>query len=502
MIKAGFVTTFQNFNPFDYNSISFDAANAIARLVLPQPMTVSPTFAYKYNPALLTGAPLVKRAGGKMTVTYAIRPDAAWSDGSPITVADFQYVLRAAKRLHYFMDNLDIITEVHAVGDNKKKVAVEYSRVTSEWMASFPFLLPSGVLKRAGRGYKAQVATLERTVPAAGGPLRMTAFDKTAKRVSLVLNPRYLGKKSRISGLDITLFNDAYQAQAAASAGEVDVVEDAAPSDTEIHAFAAAHSDGVRIGSRLSMVLFNASDPMLKDSRVRVALATALDRRALLMVYTAGGPQHMAPGSLLMPAEAAGYEPADAAYASPNVAKAALLLQQAGYKKGTAGIFAKGGKPLMLKFSVSKLAPAGMHDAQVVQQNLGQLGVKVTIDPFGSEDFDNRLQHFQMIALNYQLLPDFATESGVNFQCKNRYNYSKFCSNAYDAALGKAFSASDDARRIAAINRADALLWKGMAALPVARRAVVAWVSPQLHGTAYNPANSSVLGDISGWRTS
>ncbi len=83
-------------------------------------------------------------AQGAMTVTVDINPDAVWSDGTPITVADFECTWRA------FLNTPGSIstagwTEILSVaaGSSDKQVVIEYSTVYAPYKTLFNQILPA-----------------------------------------------------------------------------------------------------------------------------------------------------------------------------------------------------------------------------------------------------------------------------------------------------------------------------------------------------------------------
>src|SRR5918992_276875 len=72
------------------------AATDILRAVLPSFYVVTPDLAYR--PYLLDGEPDVRNTGDRMSVRFRIRPNARWSDGTPITVADVAFTAEVMRR--------------------------------------------------------------------------------------------------------------------------------------------------------------------------------------------------------------------------------------------------------------------------------------------------------------------------------------------------------------------------------------------------------------------
>lgn len=121
---------------------------------------------------------------------------------------------------------------------------------------------------------------------------------------------------------------------------------------------------------------YNLRDPLFKDKRVRKALCMAIDKRKIVE------------GALLgqgIPAYGP-YKP-DAWFYNPEVEKscpydpmrAIRLLEEAGFKKGKGGLLYKDGRPFEFTILTNQGNLARMLAAQIIQQDLAKLGIKVNI---------------------------------------------------------------------------------------------------------------------------
>ena len=62
----------------------------------PSVFRVHPDFSVQLDPTFMVSAELTSH--DPQTITYQIRPEASWSDGTPITADDFIYLWRAPQR--------------------------------------------------------------------------------------------------------------------------------------------------------------------------------------------------------------------------------------------------------------------------------------------------------------------------------------------------------------------------------------------------------------------
>src|SRR5689334_3838632 len=76
-----------NWNTFDSDGNTYETGQVMAGL-LPAPIIVLPDSTPQWNKQLLAEEPKIE-GESPMKVTLKIRPEAVWSDGTPITAKDF-----------------------------------------------------------------------------------------------------------------------------------------------------------------------------------------------------------------------------------------------------------------------------------------------------------------------------------------------------------------------------------------------------------------------------
>jgi len=102
----------------------------------------TPQFTYK--PDLVSSAKLQTKP---MRVTYTIRKNAKWSDGTPVTGKDFKFTWQTAINPKY-KDHIDPLgwEDIKSVTGSGKVVKVTYKRNFAAWKGLFGYVLPQHAL--------------------------------------------------------------------------------------------------------------------------------------------------------------------------------------------------------------------------------------------------------------------------------------------------------------------------------------------------------------------
>ena len=147
-------------------------------------------------------------------------------------------------------------------------------------------------------------------------------------------------------------------------------------------------------GSNVWYLNFNVQDPALRDKRVRQAVALAIDKPAIMAALWRGHARLA--NSLLPPGQWARAEDAELAQYPHDPARAAALLQAAGYPAGKDGVRVR----LELKISTDEVTRLL---AAVLQQQLRAAGIAVNIRSAEFGTFYSDVTHgvFQMYILKW-----------------------------------------------------------------------------------------------------
>ena len=177
---------------------------------------------------------------------------------------------------------------------------------------------------------------------------------------SLRANPYYFGGKAKIDRLTILPVPSSTTAYAMLRAGEVDAYVNADDSQyAQLTALPGKHTEAVPIDGTGALI-FNTTHDGLGDVRVRRAFTQALDIKAIVEKTLLGAGRARNPGRGLF--EWA-YDPVAYAMPAHDVAAAAALLDQAGWRMGSDGLRHKNGATLTLDIIVRADKPSALEMA-------------------------------------------------------------------------------------------------------------------------------------------
>lgn len=142
------------------------------------------------NSALLNGATVLSESPRAMTVRYIIRETAQWSDGTPVTGADFVYLWRGMRDTPGVRNpaGYRAIDAVRVSGATGKVVDVDFAEPVADWRGLFDHLLPAHVFAADGSDFG---VALRDTIPVSAGRYMVRGVDRGRGTITLNRNDRF-----------------------------------------------------------------------------------------------------------------------------------------------------------------------------------------------------------------------------------------------------------------------------------------------------------------------
>ncbi|MEV0029235.1 ABC transporter family substrate-binding protein [Nocardia sp. NPDC050793] len=310
-------------------------------------------------------------------VTYTINPKAVWSDGSSITWEDLRSQANAlsGKDDAYLIAGLSGFDRVEKVerGADDRQAIVTFAQPYGEWRGQFSPLYPKSVT-----GSPEAFNTANRDgLTLSAGPFVISNIDRAQQRITLSRNPKWWGETPKLDTITFSVLDHSAWLPAIQN-NELDI---AYMSGIE-NVTAARNAANVVIRRApepaWSHLTFNgAPGSLLEDPQLRIAISKAIDRQGIVTASQNGVVDNPKPlDNHIFMAGQKGYQD-NAAPISYDPAEAARMLDQLGWKLN-GDVREKDGRRLEIR-DVMYQQDAWVQTAQIVQQNLAAVGVKLTI---------------------------------------------------------------------------------------------------------------------------
>jgi peptide/nickel transport system substrate-binding protein len=351
------------------------------------------------KPNAMLASELPSKANGGIsedgkTWTVKIRPGVKWQDGQPLTARDvaFSYNIIIDNGLSSYAQVVTDIKHVTAVNDTTVKFIM--SRPKADMFYAGVLVLPEHIWG------KVDPKTLERSYankpPIIGsGPYEITQF-KQNELTKLVKNPTYWGNNVQGWGtptVDTIIFQAYTNTDTMVQdlkAGTLDAAQGVAQaqfttlkSDSAIKPIAYNFINWDYIDYNCSTSKYSEGNPVLKDTKFRVALDYAIDRDKLVSLVYNGRAK---PGYTMITSDTwrdpdYHWEPPAGVKRGYDPEKAKQLLDEAGYKDTNGdGIRDYKGEPITLRLWALSEILNSQNEGKLITGWFDSIGLKIKFD--------------------------------------------------------------------------------------------------------------------------
>ncbi|HZU23848.1 MAG TPA: ABC transporter substrate-binding protein [Terriglobales bacterium] len=295
------------------------------------------------------------------TYVFHLRPGVRFADGQPLTSRDVKWTFDSL--LQKKIRSTKGATYQFVTGIDAPDAATVVFHLSQPW-ATLLFNLSEGAIGivpyGAGEDFNLH--------PVGSGPYRLVR-NITDNEVVIERNQNYWGEPARIARVRFTVIPDTTTRALELRKGSADLLMNALTADM-VATLRADPRIAVETGpgSTYTYIGMNLRDPILKDVRVRQALAYAIDRAPMIHYIWR---DLVEPASSVLPPEHWAYD-ATAAQYQHDPARAKQLLDAAGYAPGKDGI----------RFRLSIKTTAEEWNrllGAILQQQLREVGIAVDI---------------------------------------------------------------------------------------------------------------------------
>ncbi len=328
----------------------------------------------------------VDLAGGRkgIDITYAIRPDAKWGDGVPVTTEDVLFTYDVGRNPQSAVSNAEFYRRITSIDvKDDKTFTLHVDKLTFDYAAINGFVLLPAHIERAAFADPAQyrVRTRYSTEPTNpglyNGPYRISEVA-AGSHVLLEPNPHWAGPKGHFRRIVVRAIENTAALEANLLSGTIDMVAgELGLSLDEALAFekrqGAAFQMIYQPGLVYEHIDLNLDRPALADRRVREALILGLDRETISKTLFAG--RQKVADSFVNPLDA-GYSAETPRYRY-DPARAATLLDAAGWQTQPGGIRRN---PAGQTLSLELMTTAGNRTRELVEQVLQSQWRRIGVD--------------------------------------------------------------------------------------------------------------------------
>jgi glutathione transport system substrate-binding protein len=459
--------------PSNFNSLHIDGneadTGAMLRATMPRAFRVASDGTTTVNTDFFTDVVLTSE--NPQVVTYTINPKAVWSDGTPITWEDISSQINATsgKNKDFRIASTNGADRVETVtrGVDDRQAVVTFGKNFSDWRGMFAgntMLLPKSMTADPEVFNKGQ---LDRPGPSAG-PFIITDLDRTAQRITLKRNPKWWGTPPLLDSITYLVLDDKARIPALQN-NTIDATGVASLPELTT----ARNTQGISIrrapGASWYHFTFNgAPGSILSDKALRLAVAKGIDRQAIANITQRGlVDKPVALNNHIFVAGQEGYQDNSAAVTF-DPEKAKQELDALGWRMN--GQFReKDGRQLVIR-DVLFDADTTKQVAQLAQNSLAQVGVKLELDTKGGTGFFSNY----IIPGDFDIAQFSWVGDAFSLCCLNQIyttdaesNFGKINSPEIDAKAEATFDELDPARARGLANELDKMIFDIGFSLPL-----------------------------------
>jgi peptide/nickel transport system substrate-binding protein len=388
VLRIGTVNYIDSLNPFNY----IESQSVVAQQMLyPQLVQYSPKMKFEGD-----WASSWKTSKDGRIWTFRLRPNAKWSDGTPMTAADPAWTINTTVK--YAKDSTAVAAAAlahvkNASAPNPTTLVIRYASPVGNVLAQLQqfIILPKHVWAPKagadGKGLKTYHPELHLPV-VSGGPYTIEQYEKKGT-TAFKPYPGFYGPPSHASGVALTYYTNSDAAIADLKTGNLDWADQVPFQAVKaVKKFPNAVVTTIP-GAETTNITWNSNPAKTKhrellDPRVKKAVSMCVDRKQMIDVVFAGY-------ATTVESIVGHISPLENPHLGPlkyNCAAANAALDKLGYKKGsngirvapaTTGANAEAEHPMQYEIVTPTSTDFNVNRAfDIVKDGFAKLGVKVT----------------------------------------------------------------------------------------------------------------------------
>jgi len=466
----------------------------------------------KLQPLLLAGQPKIVKTR-PFTTTHTYKKAAKWSDGKPITGADFVFTWKTVMNKNFDIVSRTGYEDIKTVKAKGNSVTIVWKHPYAAWNTidgdtPIPAHALSG--QNFNNVWRNDLNNPKTNKPIASGPYLFSSWQK-GQQITLVRNNQYWGQKARVAQIVYRqLPNTNTQFQALRS-GEINLLRP--QPQLQIADIKKDKRFRVQQGPEYSWEHLDFQQgkdghPALKKPYVRRAIAKGINRAQIASALY----KTIAPGLPVL--NNAIFKNFESAY-KPNWKIDSFSQQSAinilkshkctgGPSKPSSSNRSIYSCPGVGKLSFSFTCNCGANQLrgltfQIIQKQLQSIGIDLNADVVPSLQPKLTNGNWQIFMFAWIGSPNSPLTDDEIHGCGGDQNYQNYCNKAVTKILQKAKRITNAKTRNALLNKADLLLAKDSATLPLFARPGFLIHRTNIRGAIRNPTQATAFWNVNHW---
>jgi peptide/nickel transport system substrate-binding protein len=465
---------------------------------------VTPDF--KYKPDLISRYQLQTRP---MRVTYYIRKNARWSDGVQVTGKDWRFTWQTATNPKY-KEHIDPLgwEDIRSVSGNGKVVKVTFKKNFAAWRGLFNYVLPQHALSGTDMltVWNDCICNPKKgNTPISNGPFLLTRFDRGAG-ITLTKNRRgWYGKPAKLDSIVFRFITNTNSEIQAIRSGEVDAIYP----QPQLALADLRNQSGLRVVTHLGLQWEHIQiqqgakgNPLAKQKWLRQALITSLNRSAAARaLYGTLNPRVGVLNSVSRLTNEKTYNPKHFNKWNYNPAKVNQMMNAHNCSKGGDGIFRCGGTKVSFDFASTTGNALRALAFTIFQDQAQRAGIELRngFVPAGTLFGSKLPAHDFDLAMFTQIVTTDPHYVVSTFSCGSPSNYFEYCNRTVTNLLGRSDRELNDAKRLALVNRAGAIMGNDVPVIPLFQRPTYFVFKTSIKGMVDNPTSQGPSFNAENW---
>jgi peptide/nickel transport system substrate-binding protein len=451
-----------------------------------------------------------------LTWTFKINKDIKWSDGKPVTAKDAEFTY------NLIMNNTDAANANGSAVANYESVeakddqtlVIKTKQAQASMLSSEIPIVPEHVWSKHVTDIKDFTNTDE--LPAVGNGAYILTGYQEGQSVTLKANDNYWRGRPKVDTIQFIKYENSDAAVQGLKKGEIDLMFNLTPAQFKSLQNEPNVKTNAGRNRRYSEITLNPSNPkpdgatfgngnpVLKDVKVRQALAHAIDVKTLIDRVKQGFGD---PAYQVIPPVYPDwtYKPAESDIRQFDVAKANSLLDEAGYAKGADGVRVdKAGKPINLRLLGRSDATEQQQISEYLKEWFAGIGIGLTPEFKSSNQSsdDQNAGNFDLAFTGWSVSPDpdYTLSQQTCAAVGAEWGDSNYCNPEYDRLYLQQQAELDVDKRKQIVQDMQAMLYRDVSAIVLTYdKLLEAYRSDRFAGFTTQPADGGIINNQSGY---